>query len=373
MIRRIIRYSALGCLLPAVTGSGVQAQGMWTAGAGAYFETYNFADATAAGTRSVSLLTTPFAAALRPANWLHVDASGAFATARAVRADGGESTISGLTDTAVQLSVPVVQNRVTLAATLLAPTGRTRYSLEEAQVAGIIAADLIPFRISNWGSGGALDLSTSVAASTGGLNLGARVGYQVGREFDLLDEGDFMYRPGDQLYGRIAADGNIGVARLAAQLTVYQFGEDAVNDRNLYRSGNRVQGLVSYSAPFGQRGRAQVYAGGQQRQRGVFLDGTGDTPSQTLVMLGAGMRQPIASGVLLPSVDVRLLRSADGIGQGYIGGVGASYEMPLSGGAATLLPTARLRYGNLLIRDGVETGITGFELGAVARFGTRRP
>jgi hypothetical protein len=344
----------------------------WSAGSGAYFERYGFGDDAATGLRSVSLLTVPFGAALRPVSWLNVDLSGAFATATAVRSDDSESSISGLTDTALQLSVPVLENRVVVAAAFIAPTGKSTYSQDEAQVAGIIAADLLPFRISNWGSGGGIDLSSSVAASTGSVNVAARVGYQLSREFDLLEEGEFRYQPGNQLYVRVGADRSIGDSRAAAQVTVYRFGEDALNSQNLYQSGNRIQGLLSYAAPLGRRGRAQAYAGAQHRQRGVFLDGSADTPSQTLLLLGAGVRQPLGAGILVPSADLRLLRSADGLNQGFIGGVGTAYELPLAGGTTTLLPTARVRFGNLLISDGVESGITGVELGAALRFGSRR-
>lgn len=357
---------ALAFVLAGSSGIAAQVPG-WTAGSGAVLETYSFGDAGAAGLKSVALVTVPFVATFQPVSWANIGVSGAFASATAVNGDDSESTVSGLTDTAVQLAVPIASSRLTLGATLLLPTGKSTYAEDEAQVAGIVAADLLPFRVSNWGSGGGIDVRTSAAANMGGLNVAGALGYQVSREFDLVEEGEFMYRPGDQLYARIGADGAAGEGRIAAQLAMYRFGSDEVNSQNLYQAGNRIQGMISYVTPVGRRGRAQLYSGALRRQHGVFLDGSGDTPAQTLIMLGGGLRQPIGNGLLMPTVDVRLLRSSDGEGQGYIAGAGTAYEMQF--GAATFVPTARVRFGKLLVSDGVESGVTGFEIGALVRFG----
>jgi hypothetical protein len=357
-------------LLAALLAPGASAQvPAWTAGAGAVFESYSFGDAAAAGLDGVTLITVPFAVELRPATWLVVDASGAFASGTLTRTDGSEATLSGPTDTAVRLSLPFGQDRVTLAATVLVPTGKSTYTPEEAEVAGIIAADLLPFRVTNWGSGGALDVSTAVAVPLGALNVGARVGYQMGREFDLLEGEEIAYQPGDQLYVRVGADGSVGDGRAAAQVTVQRFGDDRVNAQNLYQSGNRIQGHASYQFPAGRRGSAVAYVGGLHREDGVFLDGSGETPAQTLFFLGGGLRQPFRYGIMTPTVDLRLLRSDDGVGQGYVTGVGTSLELPLGEGALVFLPTARVRFGHLQVQSGTESGITGFELGASLRFG----
>lgn len=368
-LRRFALAAALAAFLTAEAAAQVPA---WTAGGGAVIESYSFGDPDAAGVDGITLFTLPFAAEVRPARWLVLDASGAFASATLTRADGSEATLSGPIDTAFRVSLPFGEDRVTVAATVLLPTGKEAYSAEEAEVAGIVAADLLPFRVTNWGSGGALDLTTSVAFPLENVNLGARVGYQMGREFDLLEGGQFAYRPGDRIYVRLAADGSIGDGRASAQVTVQRFGDDQVDAVNLYRSGTRVQGNAAYQFRAGRTGSALVYAGGLHRGDGVFLDDSGETPSQTLLFAGTGLRQPFRYGVLAPAVDLRLLRQRDGVGQGFVTGVGASAELPLGQGGATLLPTARVRFGNLTVQSGVESTITGFELGAALRFGGAR-
>ena len=344
------------------------AQSPVSTGVGSYVETYNFSDAVAAGMKRVSLFTIPVSVDFQPARWAQVSIRSAFASGVVDRTDGTTRTLSGLTDTELSLTVPVVQDRFMIAASMMLPLGKSTYSQDEAQVAGVIAADLLPFSLTHWGSGGSLDLSTQAVGTTGALNVGARIGYQMGREFELLKQGTFSYRPGGQLYARIAADGDIGDSRMAAQLTVYTFGDDQRNSQNLYRTGNRVQALVTYSMPAGRTGRLQTYVGALRREHGTFADGSLDTPAQTMLLVGGGLRQPFRYGVLIPLLDIRLVSSNDGLGQGYIGDAGITAELPVFGGSATLLPSLRARVGTLKVRAGVESGITGFALGAALRF-----
>ena len=373
MIRALGKSLQVAALTVSIT-RGVAAQGTTnvgtipgagaSAGAGSYFESYTFSDPVAAGLKRVSLLTVPFVVEFQPVRWARFGIRSAFASGVVDRADGTQSKISGLTDTALELSLPLVQDRVQVAAALMLPFGKATYTSEEAQVAGIIAADLLPFALSHWGSGGSLDVSTQATGTLGALNVGARVGYQLGREFELLEQGLFSYRPGGQLYAAIAADGDVGEGRVAAQVTMYTFGDDQRNSRNLYRTGNRIQGLLTYSMPAGRTGRLQTYVSALRREHGTFADGSLDTPAQTMLLVGGGLRQPFQYGVFIPLVDVRLVSSSDGLGQGYIGDVGMTAELPVFGGSATLRPTLRARFGTLKVRAGVESGITGFDVGA---------
>jgi hypothetical protein len=67
----------------------------------------------------------------------------------------------------------------------------------------------------------------------------------------------------------------------------------------------------------------------------------------------------------MPSVDARIFRSDDGVGQGYLSGLGASAEIPLA--AAVLIPSVRARFGTLVMLEDEESGISGFELGLTIR------
>ena len=83
--------------------------------------------------------------------------------------------------------------------------------------------------------------------------------------------------------------------------------------------------------------------------------------------MGGMLRRGMASGFLTPRVDVRVFRSEDGVGQGYVAGVGAAYEV--RAGSVTLAPSVTGRIGQVTVREGQESGITGFEAGLTLRFG----
>jgi hypothetical protein len=365
--RLAVAAMLLTTLSPTAMASAQSAMGAPVIGATVAWESYTFADPAAAGIRSIALLTAPFAVRLRNSA-IGLELGGAWASGTLVREDGTSSTLSGPTDIDVRAFLAFGRDRVVVAVTGAAPTGRSALRREEAEVAGVISADLLPFRISNWGSGGGLGASALVAVPVAGFGVGVSGGYRVAREFEPLDGEALVYRPGDELSIRAAVDRSIGAAgKLAFQVAVQRYADDAIGGENLYRSGNRTHALGSWSFAAGGQGSGAVYAGVLRRARGTYLDRTEVTPAQDLVLLGGGVRRQAGGVVLMPSVDARFFRSADGVGQGYAAGVGGSVELPLGG--ATLIPAARLRIGRVLVREDAETGLTGFDLGFTARLG----
>jgi hypothetical protein len=198
------------------------------------------------------------------------------------------------------------------------------------------------------------------------VGLGINVAYLVRRSFEPLDNQQFAYRPGDLLHVSVAMDGTVGEAgKATVRLTYERNGEDRGNDANLFRSGDRYQVLGSYAFPIGPGSNGIVYASLLHRNAGAFLESTETVASQDLVLFGGGARIPMGSGVFQPDAEARLFRRADGIDQGYDLSVGASYEIP--GAEWTFAPSARVHLGHLEIREGVETGLTGFEAGLAIR------
>jgi hypothetical protein len=335
------------------------------------FEHYTFGDADAVGMRSISLLTAPFAIQPFGTRAISLQISGAWASGTVERSDGTVTTLSGPTDMEVRLSVSP-KRFITVTSALLLPTGREKQTAEEADVAGIVAADLLPFRISNWGSGGGADVSASLTAPAGPLVIGVRAGYQVAREFEPLEGRTFAYRPGNQLYVRGAFDYNAGrTGKLSAHLTVQRFDNDQIDGQNLYRSGNRTQFIGSYAFAASRRTSAVVYAGAMHRDRAVVLTEEMQRPTQNLILAGGGVRLRAGGAVLTPSVDARVFRSEGGVGQGYLAGAGSAVEFRLGGGT-TIAPSARVRIGTVESGAGGSSGITGVEGGLAVRFGGAR-
>ena len=363
------KCAAAALLLLLSTSASAQS----SVGTGASFESYSFSKPEAVGIESITLLTAPFGARVALFRNLSIEARSAFASGTLVRVDGTESTLSGLTDTDVSALFTIARNRVLLTATYTLPTGQATHTVEESEVAGAIAADLLPFRISNWGSGGGLTLDAAFATTMGETGIGFNVGYGMTREFEPLAEDERAYLPGNPLHARVAIDRTVGSAgKFSLLLSMQRFGDDELGGQNLYRSGDRYQGMVSYAFSAGARASGVVYSGWLRRQRGTFIDsslfGSGaETPAQDLILMGGGVRLPVGSLVLLPSVDTRVFRSADGEGQGYALGAGVGSE--LRAGRLTILPAVRARFGNVIAREDVESSFTGIEASAAIRFG----
>ena len=341
------------------------------AGFGAAIESYHFSQPDHTGMHSITLVTLPFAGRVPLGHIAALDVSGAYAHGSVDRADGSTATLQGVTDTQVRLSLRLREDLATITAVALLPTGKEKLSGDEAEVAGVVAADLLPFHISNWGSGGGAGIATAVAHSFGGFGMGASASYMVGRRYDLTNAPTVAYRPGNQLRARIALDAATGLTGKASlQLTYLHSSDDQVDGANLFRSGDRFQAMGSYAFAAGARSSGIAYIGTLHRSRGTFMLATPlDAPAQNLYLAGGGFRLPVGASVLLPSADLRVLRRADGLDQGTLGSVGATAEFRPGGGRVVLLPGLRARLGRVLASAGTSSGFTGFEVSFGARFG----
>lgn len=352
------------------------------AGAGIEYQSFRFRTPEAAGIERLSLLTTPFAIRLPLYRQSRLELRGTYARGSLERGDGTEAiSLAAFTDTQLRLTVPLVgADVVTLGAILSLPTGQATLTGEEALLAGAVAADLLPFAVSHWGSGGGAGVSVGVHRALGAVDLRVDGSYFAAREFEPFVRDTFVYRPGDQLYLNASATYAISSSSTAElQVSAQHYGEDESGGSNLYQSGARYQAIGSYAFSVRERSSGILYVGLQHREEGSYLfdqfptiptDGLGETPSQNLFMAGLGARLSRGRNVWIPSVDARLLRRDDGIGQGHLSGVGIALERRL--GHLTLVPSARARFGYLLVREDTDTGLYGADLGLSMRWGGLR-
>ncbi|HEX5726279.1 MAG TPA: hypothetical protein VFX98_12480 [Longimicrobiaceae bacterium] len=337
-------------------------------GVGTVVESYVFADPGAAGIASIVLVTTPFAARAELPYGVGVEMAGAWARGALQRRGGTLAHLSGLTDTHLRVWRTFGRDRLTLALIAQLPTGHARHTAAEAEVADAVAADLLPFRVSNWGTGGGVGMSAAYAARVAGFGVGASAGYVRAGRFEPFAEAadDAAYRPGDETVLRVAADRTVGRSgKAGVQATWQHYAEDRFAGRNLYRAGDRLQVVASYRAGVGPA-TGVVYGGVLHREDGTSLDlAAPGTPVQDLWLGGAAARFAFGWGAITPGVEGRLFRSGDGRGQGWFGGVGATAEIEAR--RFILLPTARLRLGEVVVDDDADTGFTGVELGLTVR------
>lgn len=331
---------------------------------GGFYETYSFSDAGRIDIERLTLLSTPFGVGVPFGRRVALEVRGAWARGELTRPDGSTAEISGFTDTDIRLSASLGRDVVTITGILQLPTGVNELDAGQADAAGMFAADVLPFHVTNWGAGGGFGLSTAFARPLGEYAVGLSLGYVVAREFEP-SAADATYRPGDQLHVRAAIDRTFGTsAKGSFVLTWQRFGEDQLDERNLFRTGNRIQALASWAFAAGAAGTGIVYGGYLHRADGEYVDDSAIRPGQGLVFLGGGTRLPMGSTVLQPTVDLRV-QTGDA-GNGYTLGLGGGIELPL--GRAALVPTVRGRFGSVELESGVDSGFTGAELGVVVRF-----
>lgn len=355
---------AVGQLEAQSTGPAI------SGGAGATFQTFRFSDADAVGIESISLLTTPFAAGARLGSNLRLEVSTTFAQGSLNRPGGANTSLSGLTDSRVQIVADLVQNRVTLTGQLSLPTGADSFTQEEVGLAGAVAADLLPFEISSWGSGGGAGAGIAFFQPAGNVGIGGSLGYTVPGEFTPVDDGDFRYRPGAALALQGVVDYTLDRrSRLALQVSWNRFQDDQVQGVNLYRSGDRLEARGSMAFAAGARGSGVAWAGYLHRSEGAYLDDLRSRPAQGLYFAGAGLRHSWGDLVLAPTADIRVQRRDDGVDQGTLVGAGLRVEVPA--GETVVIPRIHLRGGSVLIREGVESSVIGVEAGLAVRFGGR--
>ncbi len=364
--------AALGVLFVAWAAPSVEAQLSAEGAGGAQFQHFRMTDGEAAGFSSVSLLTVPYRARVQVAGPLSAEVAAIWARGSLDRDDGSDAiVVSGLTDTRFRLIADVVPGRVAVMAEVAAATGIDGFDEDEGSLAGVIAADLLPFRVSSWSSGGGLGGSLTAFHPMGALGFAGSVGYTVPGNYTPLADESYVYRPGTVLSATGVVDYTVGTAgRWALQLRWDRFGDDEVEGVNLFRSGDRLQARGSWAFGMGMGGSGVLYAGYLHRTEGTFLDRPEVREPQGLLFAGGGMRRSWGPGVVVPDLELRVHRRDDGVGQGTLASAGLALELPAGG--MQLVPRLRVHGGSVLVRDGVRSGVLGGELGVSLQPGGNR-
>ncbi|TVP74485.1 MAG: hypothetical protein EA352_10735 [Gemmatimonadales bacterium] len=345
---------------PAGTRAGTEA------GLGPSIQYFSFSDGDAAGVESLSLVSLPFAGAVRFADRFRLQVSGGWARGSMERPGGATTELSGLVDTRLRLDADVLPGTLRVSGILGLATGIDGFSAEEADLAGAVAADLLPLMISNWGSGGGGGAAVTALHSSGNTAVALDVGLERAGEFTPSAASPAGYRPGTAfrvgaVVDQVLEDGG----KLSLRADIRRFGDGQIDGENVFRSGTRTGATASWAFPAGARSSGLVYGGYRYRSEGTFLLDLDPRPSQGTVILGGGLRTPAAGGVLTPSAEFRAIRRDDGQDQGWRIGAGTSGEW--QAGGAILQPGIRLHLGNARITEGVDSSFTGIDLTLILR------
>ncbi len=367
--RRSLALLAGAAVAGALLATGARAQSPDAGvGAGVQFQVFDFSDPSEASLSNVTLLTVPVGGQVALTDQLTVEAGGYYAWGEVDRPGGRTSELSGLTDVNVRASLKLANDRVTLTALGRVPTGKEAYTVRELDVLGVVASDLFPFRVSNWGSGGGLGLRASVGQQLGAVNTALSVGYFRSGEFDPLEDELVSYRAGDNLQVQAAASAPVGPAgQLSFQAGHQWFADDQLQDTNVFEPGSRWNVRSQYSFPVGRRSAGYLYGGYHRREQGVPIELFRPSASQDLVLAGGGLRLRVGDVRVRPAVDARLLRRGDGTSEGEAIRVGGEAEWRLEG--LTLIPSLRGHLGSLTVRDDTSSGFVGLDIGLTIRSG----
>jgi hypothetical protein len=359
------------------TATPAAAQSM---GFGGQYQNYVFDQPNLAGVESISLFAIPVAASVSVGSRVSVSVSAAYAEATATGPDGLDSKLAGFSDTDLGVSLRVGPRWLLVSAGTTLPTGQATLTTREIYVASFFAADLLPFAINTWGTGGSVGGDVAVATQAGAWGIGFSAGYRLAQEYEPIPEFDFQYKPGNALQLRVALDRNVSTSgTLSILLGLQSFGDDEVEGANLFRSGTRIQGVVTYAFALGMRSSALVYGGMNHRSSGTaqlleaVLPGVSDSPAQQLFMGGTNFRLAFGRGhAILSRAELLVYRAEDGRSQGWVGTLGPSFDWRITGTSASrqlvLVPSAYLRTGNVIVEDGLETGFLGWEAGLTLRW-----
>jgi hypothetical protein len=320
------------------------------------------------GIKSVTEVAVPFGVVWTASPRLSFDLGGRYASASRTDSSGSNS-ISGLTDIQVRGVYQIVQDVAvfTVAATL--PTGTTKLTAAQLPVAGVIASDLLPFPVANFGSGFNVTTGLALAVPVGGWALGVAGSYRQNGGYTPLADTSLSYKAGGEFRVRAGADRIVGQSRISLGFTYSSFGEDDFGSSPIFQSGKRYIGQASWSFPVGNLGLA-LYVWDLYRANGTAIDGSITSKRNVLALGGVGSIQ-MGRNVLRPQVEYRVhtVGASQLSSAGKLFSIGALLQMPL-GQQFALSPVARFDAGNI-VNPATSTAVsfTGWDLGITLRVG----
>ncbi len=322
------------------------------------------------GVKSVTEVAVPFVVVWPATPSLSFDLGGRYASLN-YTADSGKSTISGLTDIQARGVYQVIPDKVVLTVAVNLPTGKTELTNAQVPAAGAIASDMIPFPVSNFGSGFNVTSGLSLAVPVGGWAIGAAGSYRVNGGFTPLapdSTGSVSYKAGGEFRVRVGADHIVGQSRVSLGFTVSTFGEDDYGGSPAFQSGTRYIGQGSWTFPVGNAGLS-VYAWDLYRSAGTVPITGATTQKRNVVTGGVQGAFQLGASVLRPMVEYRSQSLADSSwsSAGHMFSAGLNWQRPL-GDRLLLVPLLRFDTGSLVNQiTGQSVSFTGWDVGVTIR------
>jgi hypothetical protein len=218
-----------------------------------------------------------------------------------------DEDLSGALDTEVRLGWHVVPRRVIAFVTGVLPTGTETVTQNQLPILGVLASDVIGFRVpipgSGGGAGGGFGAAFPLGASwSAGIGGSVRVPFSYQPLSGRTDE----IKPGTDVRVRVGVEGSVGrrtylrVAGMFARQGDYQ-----VADTGRSGVGNRMMGHLSLNQGLGT-GALTVYAFDVFRGSAEVV-GASVLPRGNLLGVGARYELPLGAQVTaIPRAELRL-------------------------------------------------------------------
>jgi hypothetical protein len=321
------------------------------------------------GIKSVTEVAVPFGVAWTASRQLSFDLGGRYA--HASRSDSsGSTSISGLTDIQVRGVYQIVQDVAVLTVAATLPTGKTKLTASQLPVAGVIASDLLPFPVANFGSGFNVTTGLALAVPVGGWAIGLAGSYRQNGSYTPLADTSLSYKAGGEFRIRAGVDRLVGQSRVSLGFTYSTFGEDDFGTSPIFQSGKRYIGQASWSFPIGNVGLS-LYAWDLYRGNGTVPISGATTDKRNVLALGSVASIQMGRSVLRPQIEYRAHRMGPSqlSSAGKLFSVGALLQMAV-GDRVALLPVARFDAGNVVNpATGSAVSFTGWDAGLSIRVG----
>lgn len=331
--------------------------------------------ASGLGVKTVTEIAVPFGLLWPASARLSFDVGGRYASVTSKSESDSVFTISGLTDIQARAVYQIVPDLAVLSVAANLPTGKTKLTAGQLIAAGAIASDLLPFPVSNFGSGFNVTTGLALAVPVGGWAVGVAGSYRQNSGFTLLADttacpvnagrASCSYTAGGEFRLRLGADRIVGQSRVSLGFTYSSFGEDEFGSSPIFQSGKRYISQASWSFPVGNVGLA-LYAWDLYRANGSAPVNGSTTEQRNVLALGGVASIQIGKNVLRPQIEYRS-QTVGGADAGKLVSAGARFQMPI-GERFALFPNLRFDAGSVVnLATAQSVSFTGWDFGVTLR------
>ncbi len=258
-----------------------------------------------------------------------------------VRAKSDSVTISGLTDVVLRSAFQIKPDVAIFTLAVNLPSGKHALDPSQNVLAGQVATDLIPFPVSNFGTGFNVTSGLALAKPVGPWALGLAGSFRYSGSYQpfTAPNDTSLLKPGGEVRFRVGADRIVGQGRMSLGFTYSTFSNDEYGGFS-HSPGSRIIPQASWSFPVG-RSNLAVYAWDVYRR----ADSAGATPKVNINTISGGalLAIPMGRNSLRPQIEYR---SSTGSIQtnGTLFGAGVRYQ--ITGDRVTIIPGFRYDFGS---------------------------